>query len=252
MTSNLIRIINCVAMHPWIPNWKIGAPCILVETDQGLALVDTGLGLHDYQKPSLMVRFFLRDFGIVRDTRYTAICQIEKLGYSKDDLRHIILTHLHFDHAGGVPDFPDAQVHVHQTEYNAMRHPRRLIELAYDPHDFAQPPNWVFYGAGEKVKWFDFDAFALPFKPSMFLVPLFGHTRGLCGVAIQDGDSWIFQCSDALPTNANFEFMPGWISRFALGSHIQRLKSFAANHPEVRMLAGHMSENWFDAEVNNE
>jgi aminoglycoside 6-adenylyltransferase len=47
-----IRILNCAAMSPWFPRWRLGVPCLLVETDQGCVLVDTGLGLHDYQRPS--------------------------------------------------------------------------------------------------------------------------------------------------------------------------------------------------------
>jgi len=48
----VIRILNCAPMSPWFPRWQLGAACLLVETDQGLVLVDTGLGLHDYECPS--------------------------------------------------------------------------------------------------------------------------------------------------------------------------------------------------------
>jgi glyoxylase-like metal-dependent hydrolase (beta-lactamase superfamily II) len=233
-------------MTPWFPRWEIGAPCLLIETGQGLVLVDTGLGLHDYTAPSLMVRFFNADFGIVQEPELAAVSQVVRLGYTPEDVRHIVLTHLHFDHAGGLPDFPHAQVHVHRREYEAMCKPRRLMEIAYDRKDFAHGPRWVLYGDEKCTQWMGLDAIRLPFTPEMYLIPLFGHTRGHCGVALQDGDSWLLQCADALPTNAQFDLLPEPLSRLALGPHIPRLRRWATDHPEVRLLAGHMWLTYFE------
>ncbi len=242
-----IRILNCATMSPWFPRWKIGAPCLLVETDRGLALVDTGLGLHDYNTPSKMVRFFRADFGILIDTEMTALRQVTRLGYHPEDVQDIILTHLHFDHAGGLPDFPHARVHLHQGEYEAMQHPKKLMELGYDRADFAHNPHWVLYDQGLS-SWLGFDAFRLPFSPEMYLVPLFGHTRGHCGVAVRDGEGWLFQCADALPTNAEFDLTPEWLNRLVIGPHVSFLRTWAEAHPEVRLLAGHMWTTFFETE----
>jgi glyoxylase-like metal-dependent hydrolase (beta-lactamase superfamily II) len=233
-------------MSPWFPRWHIGAPCLVIETNQGLVLVDTGLGLHDYERPSLMVRFFLRDFGVIRDPELAAVRQLARLGYSATAVSHIVQTHLHFDHAGGLPDFPHAQVHVHRKEYEAMLHPRSWIELAYDRLDFAHHPCWVLYDQPD-AQWLGLEAIHLPFTPEMYLVPLFGHTRGHCGVAIQDGEGWLFQCADALPINAEFDITPAWLNRLVLGPYVPRLRLWASEHPDVRLLAGHMWQSFFDA-----
>ena len=242
-----IRILDCAPMSPWFPRWRIGGTCLLVDTDNGPVLIDTGLGLHDYSNPTLKVRFFRLDFGSHNDPESAAVRQVARLGYAPKDIRHIVMTHLHFDHAGGLPDFPHAQVHVHRREVEAMRHPRTWIDLAYDRSDFAHQPVWVLYEQ-PNAEWLGLEAIRLPFFPAMYLVPLFGHTRGHCGVAIQDDNRWLFHCADALPTNAQFDLTPQWLNRLVLGPHVPRLQAWASAHPDVRLLAGHMWKSFFEGE----
>lgn len=239
-----VRILDCAPMSPWFPRWHIGGTCLLVETDKGPVLVDTGLGLHDYIRPTRKVRFFCLDFGVHHDPESAAVRQVTRLGHPPETIQHIIMTHLHFDHAGGLPDFPHAQVHVHRREFEAMQHPRTWIEMAYDPSDFAHQPHWVFYDRSD-CEWLGLEAIRLPFEPKMYLVPLFGHTRGHCGVAVEDQDGWVFNCADAIPTNADFQITPGWVNRLVLGRHVPLLQAWAAEHPEVRLLAGHMWKSFF-------
>lgn len=234
-----IKELNCASMSPWWPRWHIAGTVLLVTTNKGPVLVDTGLGLHDHQSPSGLVKFFIKDFGIHNAPEETAVRQVARLGYQPKDIKNIILTHLHFDHAGGLPDFPWAQVHIHRREVEACQHPRTWIErFAYDGKDVAHQPKWVLYEKTDE-KWFDFDAIRLPFDPEMFLIPLFGHTSGHCGVAIRDGAGWHFDCADALPVNAEFDITPNWLNRLVIGDHVERLKAFSLAHPEIRITAGH-------------
>lgn len=234
-----IQMLNCASMSPWWPRWQVGGVCLLVDTDQGPVLVDTGMGLHDYESPSRLVRFFRLDFGIRNSPEDTAICQVARLGIKPVDIHHIVLTHLHFDHAGGLPDFPWADIHLHRKEYEAHLNPKKWIEkLAYDPLDFIHQPRWRLY---ENIteKWYEFDAIRLPFSPTIFLIPLFGHTSGMCGVAIKNGTGWLFQAADAIPLSAEFGIAPAWALRMVLGHQYERIKTFATAHPEVHLVAGH-------------
>lgn len=241
-----IQILNGFSKSlPWPPYRRIGAVCLLAETNQGLLLVDTGLGLHDYRNPSRMVRDFMNVMRAVRDPETAVANQIARMGYKSEDVRHIVLTHLHPDHAGGLPDFPQAHVHVFRREYEAWQHPQKILEIAYNKADFAHGPNWQLHPL-QGERWYDFDAVRLPgIEPEIWLVPLPGHTSGHCGVALQTETGWMFQCGDSVPVNLQFDFWPVLLYRPTIGSHVPRLKAFAKSHPEVRLIGGHMWLEFF-------
>jgi glyoxylase-like metal-dependent hydrolase (beta-lactamase superfamily II) len=106
--------------HGLVRRGELSCHCLLLETAVGLVLVDTGFGLRDVRDPqSRLSRFFL---GLVSpDFReeLTAVRQIARLQLDPRDVRHIVLTHLDFDHAGGLDDFPAATVHLLASERDA-------------------------------------------------------------------------------------------------------------------------------------
>jgi glyoxylase-like metal-dependent hydrolase (beta-lactamase superfamily II) len=173
--------------------------CLLVDTGRGVALVDTGWGTRDCTDPSPAVRQFA---GLVHSPLLpaeTAIAQLGQLGYHPADVKHIFLTHLHLDHAGGLPDFPQATVHASQAEIQAFLQPRSLVEWrAYRPEHRAHGPKWQAH-IPHGVQWFGFES-APPIRigeTEFVLVPFAGHTRGHCAVAVRVGDRWLLHCGDA-------------------------------------------------------
>ncbi|HEY9697197.1 MAG TPA: MBL fold metallo-hydrolase [Trichocoleus sp.] len=174
--------------------------CLLIETDRGLVLVDTGFGLRDIQSPyDRLSPFFVHFNNIQFDRKYTAIEQIQRLGFSPRDVRHIVLTHLDFDHAGGLEDFPEAIVHVMQTEMATARDRHGFIgRRRYRPNQWDEVKHWKHYTAGGEP-WFGFEAVrdleGLP--PEILLIPLAGHTHGHAGVAIQTSEGWLLHAGDA-------------------------------------------------------
>lgn len=237
------KFLNCFTCNARVPgSWRTGTLCIVAQTAQGLVLIDTGLGLDDYLCPPRILRVFQVITRVRMNADEAAIRQMARFGYNAEDVRHIVLTHMHFDHCGGLGDFPTATVHVHQREYEAfIGGPRRFTDLAYVRRHIAHRPHLALYGdRGES--WHSLPAVRLPFQPEMWLVPLHGHTRGHCGVAIQTGAGWHFHVGDAGPV-ALEEYAPAWLVRLALGPHTNRLRAFAAAHGEITITTGHM---WLD------
>ncbi|MEW5853267.1 MAG: MBL fold metallo-hydrolase [Myxococcota bacterium] len=173
--------------------------CLLVETDAGLVLVDTGLGLQDVATPGHLGAPFLAFAAPRLLEEETAARQVERLGFRREDVRHIVLTHLDLDHAGGLPDFPHARVHVHAPEHQAAMSPRTLNERErYRPLHWKHGPQWRTYAA-QGEPWFGFECVrqleGLP--PEILIVPLTGHTRGHSGIAVSRGGRWLLHCGDA-------------------------------------------------------
>jgi len=241
-----IHFLNCFTCSARAPShWHTGALCLLIETNQGLVLVDTGLGLDDYVHQTGIIRAFQVLTIVPMNPEEAAVRQVARLGYVPEHVRHIVLTHMHFDHCGGLADFPHARVHVHCREYQAfVGRARGWTDLAYVRRHMAHRPEFELYDdTGES--WFDLAAIRLPFEPEMWLVPLFGHTRGHCGVAIRTESGWLFHVGDAAPIDLG-EYVPKWLASFVLGPHASRLRELGAAHPEVCMTTGHMWLDFFE------
>ncbi|HEY4554952.1 MAG TPA: MBL fold metallo-hydrolase, partial [Lysobacter sp.] len=175
--------------------------CLLIETARdGLVLVDTGLGRKDVEHPRERLSRTMRTLLRPRlRPEETADAQVRALGYAPSDVRHIVLTHLDFDHAGGLEDFPHAQVHVYAEELNVANHRNTWIaKRRYRPQQWNRAVQWKTYIAhGEP--WFGFrcvrELHGLP--PEILMVPLVGHTYGHCGVAVQRDGRWLLMAGDA-------------------------------------------------------
>ena len=234
-----VHFLNCGTMQPYFPPVKNGVTCFLVETNLGPVLVDTGFGTRDYLAPNRAMKFFLRLMRSARDVNETAFHQVQRLGYKPEDVKHIIQTHLHLDHAGGLGDFPHAKIHVLRAEHD---HVLSHGSWEYHPEHWAHKPDWVLHElSGEK--WYSFDAIKLEgFEPEIWLVPLTGHTPGHMAVAIKQDQAWVMHGGDAVPFDMKVDEVNEWITNKMLGPHLSRIREFIKAHPEVKIVGSHM--NW--------
>lgn len=180
---------------------RLTCTCLLLETADSLVLIDSGLGLRDVAAPrTRLSRFFLRLLEPDFREEMTAIRQIERLGFDPADVRHIVLTHLDFDHAGGLDDFPHATVHLMRVERDsALSQQTWLDRQRFRPQQWSTRPNWQVYASTAGEAWYGFrcvrDLQGLP--PEILLVPLPGHTFGHAGVAVHSEGRWQLNAGDA-------------------------------------------------------
>jgi glyoxylase-like metal-dependent hydrolase (beta-lactamase superfamily II) len=160
---------------------------LLCETDDGLVLVDTGLGLDDYAEPKGRMgpsRHLMRP---VMDPTAAAVLQLQRRGFAATDVAHVVLTHLDFDHVGGLADFPHATVHTTADEHAAaITSPDALDRRRYRPAQWAHGPAWQLH-AGRGDEW-RAGLTGHEVLPGITLVPMLGHSRGHAAVAVDAGD----------------------------------------------------------------
>lgn len=184
---------------PGIGPARIVCHTLLIESNDGLILIDTGLGMNDVHHPERINPFFRGLIRPVFQEHETAYKQIIALGLDPMDVRHIVLTHLDFDHAGGIDDFPNATVHLMEAERRAALNPKSFISKGrYSSAQLTHANSWTTYQAlGEK--WYGFHSVrqlkGLP--PEILLIPLVGHTEGHAGVAIDTDKGWLLYAGDA-------------------------------------------------------
>lgn len=182
---------------------ELACHCLLVETGAGLVLVDTGLGLRDVREPrTRLSAFFLALLSPDFREEMTAVRQVARLGYDPREVRHIVLTHLDFDHAGGLDDFPHATVHLLAAEKTAAKAQHTWLDRQrYRPQQWSTDPNWRAYAADGGDTWYGFARVrALEGVPDdIVMIPLVGHTFGHAGIAVRRAGAtrWLLQAGDA-------------------------------------------------------
>lgn len=269
-----IHHLNCTTMCPPGRRLMDGRPgvtgpaalvchCLLVETDRSLVLVDTGFGLNDVRDPRPRLSRLFLDV-LCRPQLHeemTAIRQIERLGFKASDVSDILLTHLDFDHAGGLDDFPGARVHLLDAEYQgAVAQQTPLDRRRFRPGQWMHEANWVTYPTptgGER--WFGFECVrelsGLP--PELLFVPLLGHTLGHAGIAIQTEGRWLLHAGDAYFFHGEMEparrrcppglrFYQTLMQKNARLRHYnqRRLRELARTNAQVSIFCAHDAEEF--------
>jgi glyoxylase-like metal-dependent hydrolase (beta-lactamase superfamily II) len=181
--------------------------CLLIEHDDGLVLIDTGLGNKEDAK--------FKDIYGVENAGAGGRTQLEDalsaLGHAAADIRWVINTHLHFDHAGGDtwrdpagkigPSFPAARYVVQRRELDFARHTNERTAASYLPHNFAGIDFTLLDGEAEPL-------------PGMRCLPTPGHVPYHQSVLIESGGERLCFLADLVPTSAHLP-LP-WIMGYDL------------------------------------
>lgn len=181
---------------------ELACRCLLIETDELKILCETGIGA--FFEPKLAERF-----GVETPNRHMLLENLKKIGLSASDIDWVILSHLHFDHAGGLLPaygqsigtkdelvFPRAKFVVGQ----------KALERAKDPHlrdrasfiaglpEKLQQSNRLVIAEKNYIPGLLEDRLSLLFSD--------GHTPGHMHVLMQGDKEKVFFCGDLIPGSA--------------------------------------------------
>ncbi len=131
----------------------------LIEHPKGLVLVDTGQS------------YALRDENTVMEEQDTIIHKLAKLGYKTDDIKYIVMSHLHLDHSGYMNDFPNATFIVRKEELKAAWWPE-ACEGGYVFPTFEKTRKYKFIEPG------DDETYDIFMDGTIVLIDTRGHSRG--------------------------------------------------------------------------
>ena len=227
---------------PW-EKWDSVMTAALVRHPQGDLLIETGLGRTIASQFKHMPFLFRLATDLVPSQ--PAADQLEATGYDRTHLRYILLTHVHWDHVSGVPDFPGVPVLVTAAEHHFI-----------DDGGFANatarsidPSRWQDY-AFDDGHYLGFDrSHDLYGDGSIVIVPAPGHTPGSVVVFV------------TLPGDARYAFVGDlvwrregvfereerpWVVRralehdpVALRQSLLRMSEIATRFPQITLVPSH-------------
>jgi glyoxylase-like metal-dependent hydrolase (beta-lactamase superfamily II) len=173
----------------------LGTNALLIRVEGRNILVDAGVGRKEPEP-------FREMFALGGET--DIVTSLSEQGLAPQDIDTVVLTHLHFDHAGGitrragdgevVPVFPKARHIVQRAELDDAEHPTSRSRASY------LPENWV---PVREAGLLDVVEGEVEVASGVRTVLMKGHVRSLTGVRVESGDECAFYPTDNMPTAAH-------------------------------------------------
>lgn len=197
-------------------------------------LIDTGNGGDFVTKYGDKLGPKFAEMYNIDDKGPSLLKSLKHFGLAPDDIHHVILTHLHFDHAGGatterdhklVPTFPKAKYYVQQANLETASHPNLRERASYYPANFQPLIDagllQILKGPTENL------------LPGISTLISNGHTQGQQMVKVTDGSTTLLYCGDVVPTSTHVKIP--WLMGYDLHPLIlmeekQKYLSEAADH----------------------
>ena len=221
--------------------FDVPVPFFLIDHPQGPVLFDTGNALETVHDKENHWKGIVGAYDPVMTEQQWCGNAIRQAGFAPEDIKYVILSHLHLDHAGGVGHFPNARYVVQRDELHFAYVPDPYMKLAYIRKDFDKDVNWMIL-EGWKHDRFDLygdGAITIYFTP--------GHTPGHQALLLNLKNSGpMFLAADSCYTKANLQdgVLPGlmWNAEETVRS-VERMR-YLHEARGAQIITGHDPEAW--------
>ncbi len=206
----------------------LAARCLVIDIDDRRVLVDTGMGDDWHGKTA--------DIYKVDHPEGSLRAQLDARGIAPDSITDVLMTHLHFDHAGGLmrtddggsrtPTFPAARHWVQRENWVWAHHPTLRDAGSYRRDDFAALGDLVDLELVDGVS---------EILPGIQVIPTRGHTPGMQIVRFDVGDHRVVYVADLIPTLGHLQL--AWV----MGYDVYPLSTVREKH---EVLENAVNNDW--------
>ncbi|MCB1173157.1 MAG: MBL fold metallo-hydrolase [Leptospiraceae bacterium] len=219
---------------------------VLVEHPRGTFLFDSGLGEHIDQQYERMPWWIPLIMSYTRGQ--SALSQLKSRQYDQGQIQFIIPSHLHWDHASGLPDFPDTKVWITPAELEYAR--QHGSPPAFLPEQYAIPADrWhIITFTNQPYENFaqSLDIFG---DGAVVLVPLPGHSGGPVGMFLRSasgqryffiGDTtWVLEGVQIPATKQYFASRMADMDPEAIKATIVQVHRLQQKYPQLIIVPAH-------------
>ena len=186
---------------------ELALRCLLLRDNNKNILIDTGIGNKFKNKENNI-------FQIDHSTN-SLDKSLNNLGLNKNDITHVILSHLHFDHAGGATELDDRE-NLKPSFPNAVYYiQRKNLEWALNPSE-KDKGSYLIENIQPLIEQNKFKILSgsVDLFPNIKLMVVNGHTTAQQLVKISDKNNTLIYCGDLIPTTAHIS--TNWLMAYDL------------------------------------
>jgi N-acyl homoserine lactone hydrolase len=216
----------------------------------GLVLIDTGLHPSVAVKPrenfGRVTLLAFRDLQMEPDQALPA--QLRERGHEASDVKAVVMTHLHVDHASGISEFPQATFVVSRAEWEAATSQGQTHGYVTRQFDHAFDYRLLEFDTGDVSSFAGFArSFDLFGDGSVRTVYTPGHTLGHMSVVLRTGRGEVLVAGDAMYLRRTLDdtHLPHRLEdEHLFRRSLREIRQYTRETPDALIIPGHDWEEW--------